>query len=122
MRFLKSFLYAFNGLKRGVCFEKNFRIQLFFGVMVIITGALLHISKLEWIAVILCISMVLSFEIFNSAVEAICNFISPAIHPSIKIIKDLSAAAVLVAALASAIVGSIIFLPKLYPVISRFLH
>jgi diacylglycerol kinase len=110
---LKSFKYAFSGLKILVKEEHNARIHLFATVVVSIAGFVFKISKIEWIAVIFAIGFVIVLEIFNSAIENIADFVCPGEHDKIKKIKDLSAAAVLVSAIAALIIGSIIFIPKI---------
>ncbi len=112
MRLIKSFGFAFNGIK--LCLkEPNFKIHLLFALLATMLGFLLHISNMEWLAVLICITLVLAFEMLNTATEQLCNLISPAFNPVIKIIKDVSAAAVLVVALMAAVCGVVIFLPKL---------
>ncbi|MBP6432045.1 MAG: diacylglycerol kinase family protein [Ferruginibacter sp.] len=113
-KFLKSLKYAFNGISYTFKNELNFKIQVLFAIVVVILGLLLSITKTEWIIILLCIAFVLCAELFNTAIETICNKIEPNIHPQIKIIKDVSAAAVLVVAIAAAIVGAIIFVPKIF--------
>lgn len=113
MRFLKSFLFALNGLRDAIRHEKNFQIQCIVALLVIIAGIFFSISAAQWIAILICIAMVLSFEIMNSAIEKLCDFVCPSINPAIKKIKDLSAGAVLLSAIISFIVGCIIFIPKI---------
>lgn len=110
---LKSFTYAFNGLKILVREEHNAWIHIAITVCVVIAGFLLHISLIEWIAVILCVGLVFSLESINSAIENLADFVSPQKNEIIKKAKDLSAAAVLIAAFCSVIVGMIVFLPKI---------
>jgi diacylglycerol kinase len=110
---LKSFVYAGNGIKILLRNEHNARIHLFAIIIVIALGFLYNISSIEWIAVLLSIALVFSMEMINSAIENICNFISPEKHESIKIIKDLAAGAVLVSAIIAMIIGLIIFVPKI---------
>ena len=110
---IKSFRYAFNGLSILFKNEHNSWIHLFATIVVIIAGILLKISTLEWIIVVACIGGVFALELINTAIEEIADFISPEKHDMIKKIKDLSAAAVLVAAIVAFIIGLIIFLPKL---------
>ena len=114
MRLLRSFQYAFSGLKKAFRSEKNFKIQFIISLSAILLAFLFHISALEWVAVLGCCSLVLGLELINSAIERLCNFVSPGIHPAIKKIKDFSAAAVLIASLVSFLIGLIIFLPKVY--------
>lgn len=110
---LKSFIYAFNGLRILIKEEHNARIHLFATIVVIAAGFFFEISLLEWIAVSFAIGFVIVLEIANAAIENIADFISPAHNERIKKIKDLAAAAVLVAAITSVVVGVIVFLPKL---------
>ena len=82
-----------------------------------IAGIFLKISTTEWLFIISCSALVLSIELINTAMEFLCDMVSKEIHPSIKIIKDLGAAAVLLIAAGSVIIGIMIFLPK---IIARF--
>jgi diacylglycerol kinase (ATP) len=68
-----------------------------------------RVSKYDWGILLLCIGLVLSLELFNSAVEKLCDLVMPEKHPKIKYIKDVMAAAVLMACLFTAIIGLIIF-------------
>ena len=110
---MKSFPFAFNGLKILVQEEHNSWIHIAITICVAVAGFLLHISLIEWIALILCIGFVFALELVNSAIENISDFVSPQKNEIIGKVKDLSAAAVLVAAICSAIVGIIVFLPKI---------
>ena len=111
---LMSFQYAFNGLKIMIKEEHNARIHLFIAFCVLIAGIVFKISTVEWIAVIFCIGMVFALELINTAIENTVDFISKDKNEKIKKIKDLSAGAVLIAAIASAIIGLVIFLPKFF--------
>lgn len=119
MTVIKSFKYAFEGLKDALLHERNFRIQVVVFILIIIAGFLFHINTTEWIFILLCAAIVLSTEIINSAIEKLCDFVSPEIHPLIKKIKDFSAAAVLVGTILSVIIGTIIFLPKIMILVFR---
>jgi len=109
-----GFRYAFNGLKTVIKEEHNARIHLFTACCVLIAGAIFRISTGEWIAVVFCIGLVFALELINSAIENIADFITIERNETIKKVKDLSAGAVLVSAIASAIIGLIIFLPKIF--------
>ena len=111
---LKSFTYAFNGLKILIVEEHNARIHLFAAICVSIAGIVLKISSTEWIAITLAIGFVIALEIINSAIENIADFISPDKNEQIKKIKDLSAAAVLIGAMTAFVIGLIVFLPKVF--------
>lgn len=114
LNFLKGFLYAFNGLVVFFRHERNGTIQLVVAVLVVLLGGVLHISALEWIILLGCIATVLSFEMINSAIEKLCNLVHPKYHPAVKVIKDISAGAVLWVSVSSGIIGFIIFLPKIH--------
>lgn len=118
MTVLKSFKVAFEGLKDALLHERNFRIQVVIFLFVIVAGFIFQLSATEWSIILLCAAIVLSAEIFNSAIEKLCNHVTPEIHPLIKKIKDFSAAAVLLAAFISVIIGGIIFLPKIIEIIN----
>ncbi|MAY83391.1 MAG: diacylglycerol kinase [Flavobacteriales bacterium] len=110
---IKSFNFAFQGLRTLLAEEHNSRIHLLATMIVLIAGFYFDIGQAEWLVLIITIAIVFICEILNTAMENIADFISPDIHPSIKKIKDLAAAAVLISAIMSVVVGLIIFLPKL---------
>ena len=111
---IKSFKYAFNGLKLFFVNDHNGRVHLFAAIIAISLSFYLKISNSEWIAIITVIAAVFVAEIINSSIEKLADVVSPEIHPKIKIVKDLAAAAVLVAAFLALAVGGIVFLPKLF--------
>ncbi len=110
---LQSFSFAINGLKVLVREEPNARIHLAASILVIFLGVLMSLTTFDWIAIWICIGLVLGTEIFNTAMENLCNHISPEKNELIGKVKDLSAAAVLVTAVISLVVGALIFLPKI---------
>jgi diacylglycerol kinase (ATP) len=110
---LKSFRFAFAGLSAFIFTEHNARVHTVTTAAVIISGFLFNISNAEWLTVIIVTAMVWAAEIFNTVVERIMDHITPDYHPQVKTIKDLSAAAVLVTAIAALIAGLIIFIPKI---------
>ena len=101
---LASFRYAFNGIRLLIQKEHNAWIHCFAAICVVIAGFFFGLSQTEWIAVVIVIGAVLSAEAINSSIEY---------NEIIKKTKDLAAGAVLIMAIAAAIVGSIIFFPKL---------
>lgn len=111
-RFL-SFKFAFQGVKLLFKEEHNSWIHLVFSILAIALGIWLKISLLEWIILVFCIGFVFVIEILNTAIENVCDFISPERHSIIERVKDFSAAAVLFGAVTSFVVGALIFLPKL---------
>jgi len=111
-RFFSSFSYAWQGIVHALKRELNFRFHVFAAVAVVLAGILSRLSSFEWMIILLCIGGVLSLELLNSALERVVDLASPAVHELAKQAKDMSAAAVLVFAGASAIIGILIFLPK----------
>lgn len=109
----RSFKYAGRGIVRLVSREHNAWIHCAVTVCVIVAGGLLGLSTFEWIAVILCIGAVLAAEGVNSAIEVLCDKVSPEFDEAIKHTKDLAAGAVLILAVMSVIVGLLIFVPKI---------
>jgi diacylglycerol kinase (ATP) len=109
---IRSFKYAFRGLWWLVREEHNSWIHLAIILILIPTCFILSISLVEWALVIICIGLVLALELINSAIERLADKISPERDPEIGKIKDISAAAVLISAIAAAIVGLIILVPK----------
>jgi diacylglycerol kinase len=110
---IRSFGYALNGLKILVQEEHNARIHLFVTICVVVAGIALKISITEWIDVVFAIGFVIALEAINSSIENIADFVSPEKHNWIKKIKDISAAGVLIASIAAAVIGIIIFIPKI---------
>lgn len=111
---LQSFKYAINGIVKAFVSQRNMQIHGVALIVAVFAGWYFKISNLEWIAILLCSSMVFGAEIFNTAIEEIVNFISPNQHPKAGLIKDLSAGAVLVSAIFAVVVAVIIFLPKIF--------
>jgi diacylglycerol kinase len=112
--FLFSFKYAFSGL----CFmfknERNFKVQFFIFVITIILGFLLNITRAEFIYVLLISSLILGLEIINSSIEKVLDFIHQDKNPKVKVIKDISAGATLLASIFGLVIGALIFIPKIY--------
>ena len=115
-----SFKYAFNGLYILFKSEPNALIHLLAVITVIFMGLFFEIEKQDWIIVLLLFALVFISELFNSSIEYLSDIISLEYHPLIKKIKDMSAAAVLISALISLIIGVIIFLPKITSFILSF--
>ncbi len=109
----KSFQYAFSGLRYALRTQKNSWIHLFFTIAAICAGVLLKITALEWTVIIFCIGLVWLAELLNTALETAVDLFCPEYHPLAKVVKDVAAGAVLVAALISVVIGLIIFGPPL---------
>lgn len=116
MRFLKdrirSFRYAIDGLLWLFRNEGNAKVHMVATVLVVAAGFIFKVSAMEWVAILLCIGVVISAEGINTAVEKLCDKVSPEKDNLIKIAKDVSAGAVLILAIISVIIAILIFIPK----------
>jgi diacylglycerol kinase (ATP) len=110
----KSFGFAINGLRLALSSEHNLWVHLFATLLVIIGAIFFHVSPAEALALCLSIWLVWCMELINTAIEKVMDFISTEIHPSLKKIKDIAAAAVLVAAITAIIIGCVVFIPKIF--------
>ncbi|MFX3674419.1 MAG: diacylglycerol kinase family protein [Paenisporosarcina sp.] len=111
-RLISSFRFAFQGIIHALKREQNFRFHVVSAIVVILVGSISGLSVYDWIILLLCIGGMLGLELLNSALERVVDLASPNVHELAKQAKDMSAAAVLVFAGASAIIGILIFLPK----------
>ena len=105
--------HAWNGILYAFIKERNFRIHLILACVVLIFSVVLRISYLQWLVVLIMIGSVMVAELFNTAIEKLLDYVKPDIDPRAKVIKDIAAGAVLIMAMTAAIVGSLIFIPKI---------
>ena len=110
--FLRSFVYAWQGISAGGG-GRNFRVMLAVTAAVVVAGGFLDLSPVEWCLVSLSIGLVLGLELFNTAGEKLVDILSPNHDPRYGMVKDLLAGAVLLAAVCAAVVGVLIFWPKI---------
>ena len=112
-----SFKYAFSGIKLCLDNEQNMLIHFTMATLVIICGFIFKISKIEWIICLLLIGIVLMMELLNTAIENVCDLVTKEENKYIKVAKDTAAGSVLIISIVSAIIGLIIFIPKLMEVV-----
>jgi diacylglycerol kinase len=112
-KLIRSFGYAFKGVAYATTSQLNFRIHLVATVLATIAGFLLHISPGEWQWVMLCVTIVLVTEIFNTMIETLVDLVSPGFNEKAGRVKDMAAGAVVIAATFALVTGLIIFLPKI---------
>lgn len=110
---LNSFRYAGAGIAALFRSEPNAKIHLVLTIASVAAGFFFHLTTTEWCVIILAISLVLSAEAFNTAIEQLTDLVSPDFHPLAGKVKDLAAGAVLITAIGAAVTGLIVFLPKL---------
>ncbi|MCX6745571.1 MAG: diacylglycerol kinase family protein [Candidatus Parcubacteria bacterium] len=116
-RLFKSFKYALTGLNKVFWEEQNFRIDFIIAIIILWLAVFLKIMVWQFIILVLIIALVLILEIINSIFERFVDLLKPRIHEYVKDIKDMTAAAVFIGALASVIIGILIFLPY---IVARF--
>ena len=110
-KLVNSFKNAFSGLRVAILQEQTFKIQAFIAIFVLLLSFYFKVSKIDFLILFLVMILVLSLELINSQIERILDYLNQEFDEKIKIIKDLSAAAVLLTALSSLIIGLLTFLP-----------
>ena len=112
----KSFGYAFQGIFNTIRTERNIKIHCAAAILVTIFGIWLQISKTEWMICFILFGLILALELVNTAVEATVDLFTEERKPLAKKAKDAAAGAVLIAAIFAAVIGILIFIPKLLDV------
>ena len=110
---IAAFKHASRGIIDAYRRERHMRFHFFAAILVVLAAIVLNINAMEWIAILIVIGCMLALEMMNSAIEAVVDKVSPEIHPIAKYVKDVAAGAVLIMAIIAAVVGIIIFLPKI---------
>lgn len=108
-----GFRFAWNGIIEIIRSEQNMKIHVLSAITVILMGIYFRLSFMEWTVVVIVIGFVLTAEMINTSIEKLIDYLNPEIHPTAKVIKDISAGAVLVAATTAVAVGLFIFIPKI---------
>lgn len=112
-KFLKGFVYAWQGVNYAFSTQINFKFHTFAAIIVITLGVFFNLNVNEWIWVAAAIGFVIVAELFNTALEVLVDLVSPDYNAKAGIVKDLASAGVLLTAVLSAIIGVYIFLPKI---------
>ena len=111
---IKSFDYAFQGIVYFIKTQHNAWIHLLGAIIVIVFGFVYKLNKSEWCLITFAIGIVFSLEIINTAIEYVSDLVSPDKNLKVKRIKDLAAGGVLISAITAAVIGLIIFIPKIF--------
>ncbi len=111
---IRSFSFAINGLVNLVKNEHNARIHCAAAVVVVLLGIFFKIETAEWMFIAVAIGIVFITELFNTTVERLADVVSPEWNEKIRLIKDYSAGAVLVAAITALAIGGMIFIPEIF--------
>ena len=112
-QFLKSFRHAIRGVRVVFVQEQSFRIQVAVGIAVIIFASVFGFSRMEWVLALLLIGAVLVLEVINSLFERIVDTFKPRVHPVVKDMKDMMAAAVFIVSCIAAVIGCFLFWPHI---------
>jgi len=115
--FLRGVKYCLEGISYTFKHERNFRIEIILGILAVIASFILKISLIEWIIVVALINFVLVLELLNTAFESVVDLYTQEYNKTAKAVKDVSAAAVFVMSLFAAIIGMLIFVPKVLEVL-----
>ena len=116
--FLAALANAGQGVWHGIKNERNVQIDAVCAVLTVVLGFAFQISATQWLAVVICIGLVLALELINTAIEAVVDLASPEYHELARIAKDCAAGACLIASICAFIVGVIIFLPYILQLLS----
>jgi len=111
---VESFRFAFSGLWYALRTQRNTRIHLSIAVGAVVLGLWLALSPTQWAVLVLTIGFVLVSEMLNTVAEVLVDLVSPGYHPLAKVVKDVTAGAVLLAAIISVIVGLLVLGPPLW--------
>lgn len=110
-RFLKALKHSVRGIAVAVIEERNLKIHVFVSIAVIALSFYFKITTIEWCFILFSIALVICAELFNTALEKICDLVQPDLDHRIRDIKDISAGAVLFCSIISCIIGLCVFIP-----------
>jgi diacylglycerol kinase (ATP) len=111
---LKKFQYAFAGIKETFKTQSSFRVMSVIAIFIILLGIYFGLNEIEWIVLVMCMGFSLAAEIINTSLEKSCDLFSQGwLLEEVRIIKDVAAGGVLLLSVSSAVVGGIIFIPKI---------
>ena len=100
---------ALRGLKLGIRGHSSFFVHFFFAALTLVAAVVLRCSLVEWCLLVGCIGMVLTAELFNSAIETLFRGLDPSTKPRVRACLDVAAAAVLIASVCAVLVGGLVF-------------
>ncbi len=110
-----SFKNAFAGLWYSFSTQPNFQVHIAIALLILFSGLYFKLTQLEWIIISFTVFLVLLAEMINTSIESVVDLLTDKYHLQAKIAKDVSAGMVLLATIASVIIGLLIFLPHLFP-------
>lgn len=113
MRFVISVRNATKGIWSAVRSERHMRFHLVAAVVVLLVAGVLGFSPLEWSLLVAVIAVMIAFELLNTAIEALVDLVQPEHHPLAGKVKDIAAGACLIFAMGAAVIGCLLFIPRL---------
>lgn len=108
-KFMKSFAYAFKGIRVSIIEQRNLKVQAAIAVLALVAGFYFDIAAVEWCVILLTIALVMGLEMVNSGLENLVDLVTRDHHPLAGKAKDMAAGAVLFASVIATVVGAIIF-------------
>ena len=108
---MHAFQHAIKGVAYAWTDEFHFRFHTLAALVAVVLGLVYRIKGWEWFVIVICIGTVMALECVNAAIEKLCDHLHPEIHPSIKKVKDMAAAGVLIASITALTCGIMLFLP-----------
>lgn len=120
-QFINSLGHAIDGFRYLYRTQNNIRIHFIITIVIIVLSIVLGISLIEWGLIFLTMALVWITESFNTVFERLFDIVDPSVNPLVKIGKDVSAAAVLISAVVSIIVGILVFLPRLLGILFTYI-
>lgn len=112
-RFLRSFRYAAAGVSWMLRHQQNMRVHVAAATIVVALGLGLGVPLSQWAALVFAICLVIVAEALNSAIEVVMDIVHPDHHDMVKVVKDVMAGVVLVAAIGAAAIGGLVFIPRI---------
>ena len=115
--FIDSMNHALDGISYTVEKERNFKIEFIIAILVLIAGFFFKVSRIEWLVLLLTISIVSALELINTSIERCVDLVTQDYKELAKNAKDIAAGAVLITSIFSVFIGIVIFLPKILEMI-----
>ncbi|MBU5438255.1 diacylglycerol kinase [Tissierella sp. MSJ-40] len=119
---IESFNYAVSGIIVALKTEKNMKIHFIIAILVIAVSLFFDFSRMEFLILLFSIALVIVAEMFNTAIERTIDLIVDEFHPLARLVKDVAAGGVLIAAVNSIIVGYLLFFDRLNPYTNLILY
>lgn len=118
-RFLNSIKFSVQGLKYAYLHEQSFLLHFVITIIVIVCGVVFKITPIQWVIILVMLSLIVVAELFNTAIEAVVDMITDEYHPLAKVAKDTASGAVFISTLTAFGMWIGVFLPKIISVVFK---